>query len=397
MDLFSSPYYKVQKACLTICGAWPYQNDCNYLVIQKIFLTATLIFVLIPEVIVVVNQYKDFDTFMACLPFLSAAIMALVKSNPLYFNNNEVKILLEELQCNWEDFRNMKSEMSIIKSYANIGKQISIICVVATCYYLMSCIAPVLDLILPLNESRSRVLIFGGDFYGHTEEHFFLLLTMEFFGAICAGHLILTLDILYITLMFHSCGTFAVLCHRLQNIEMNNFKNQKYQLVGVNLAANQDQMIYHYLSTCIQLHIRNIKYGERINSLFNVAFFFDLLFGSLIACLSAVKFVISIKEPNQRVRYGFLYVTQSVRIFCNMLPGQLLIDHSSRVKLAASRSKWYDLSEKSKKLVLILIMRAEKPTRFVVGRLFVMNIELFSLITRTCLSYCTIILSVQKN
>ncbi|XP_066590253.1 odorant receptor 10-like [Prorops nasuta] len=261
----------------------------------------------------------------------------------------------------------------------------------------MSCVSPILDLILPLNESRHRVLIFGGDFYGHTEDHFFLYLTMEFFGTICAGHLIVTLDTLYITLMLYSCGTFAVLCQRLENIKMNDFNDKRYQLFGVNLAFNQDEMIYIYLSACIKLHFKSIRYGERLNSLFNMAFFTDLVFGGLIASLSAVKFVLSINEPNQRVRYGFLYVAQSVRIFCNSLPGQLLINHSSNVRMAVSKSNWYEFPEKSKKLLIILLMRAGKPTKFVVGELFVMNIELFSLITRTCLSYCTIILSVQKT
>ncbi|XP_066590160.1 uncharacterized protein [Prorops nasuta] len=271
----------------------------------------------------------------------NATLMLIPEVKYIKFNvTSTVRTLLEDLQRDWEDFGHVESELSIIKSYAKTGKKISIIYAgsiyfVAACYYLMSCIAPVLDLIIPLNESRQKTLILPGDFYVPTGEHFFLFVTLEFCGSVCVGHMILTLDTLYITLMFHSCGTFAVLCRRLENIEINNFKNERYQLVGVDLAINQDEMIYHYLSSCIKLHLRNIKYGQRLNSLFNVAFFTDLVFGGLIASLSAVKFVISINEPNQRVRYGFLYVAQSVRIFCNTLPGQLLIDHSSRVRLAA--------------------------------------------------------------
>ncbi|XP_066590251.1 odorant receptor 10-like isoform X2 [Prorops nasuta] len=361
-----------------------------------------MIFMFLPETIMIMRNFKDIDLITAILPLFCGSIMGFSKAIVLFSNVNEVKILLEELQKDWRNFSLIESELLLIKNYAKRGKQITVmyagsIYAGGTCFYLMSLAAPVADLIKPLNESRHRVFLYPGDFYVPNDNHFLLILTMEWYGLMCAGHVILTLDTFYITLLLHSCGTFAVLSQRLEKLEITNFQINKDQLFQENSNIAQDKKVYFYLTECIKLHLRNIRFTERLNSTFSKAFFIDLSFGVLVASASAVKFVLSINEPNQRIMYGGIYLMQSIRIFCNSLPGQLLINHSNRVKLAAYQSKWYELPERSKKLLLILMMRSEKPNEFVVGKLFAMNIQLFSVINRTCFSYCTALLSLQKN
>ncbi|XP_066592388.1 odorant receptor Or2-like isoform X2 [Prorops nasuta] len=316
---------------------------------------------------------------MACLPLLNGAIIGFCKGIILFKNVKKIKILLDKLQRDWEYFDCEESELSIIKRYAEKAKQVT---------FLYSA----MDLILPLNESRPRVLIFPGDFYVRTENNFFLIVTMEWYGVVCATHLLLTVDSLYMTLMLHSCGLFAVLNHRLENLK----KNMKHKRLLPDNTV-EDETTYLYLKNCIKLHSENIKYAERLNSVFNAAFFTDIAFGVFLASAAAFKFVISIGDSNQLIKYGSLYFVQSGRIFFYCFPGQLLLDHSISVNMAASRSKWYELSEKSKKLLMILMMRGVQPTGFVVAKVFTMNIELFSKVTRTCLSYCTIMLSIQDS
>ncbi|XP_066581926.1 odorant receptor coreceptor-like [Prorops nasuta] len=140
-----------------------------------------------------------------------------------------------------------------------------------------------------------------------------------------------------------------------------------------------------------------IRFAERLNTTFNVAFFTDLASGVLLASASAVKFVMSINDPDERFKYGILYFLQTMRIFLTCLPGQLLIDHSSDVQMAATKLEWYKLPEKSKKLLLTVIIRCSRPSKFVVAKMFTMNNQLLSKITRTCLSYCTVMLSIQNS
>ncbi|XP_066590245.1 odorant receptor 10-like [Prorops nasuta] len=402
MDLFNSPYCKVQKAFLVVCGAWPYYTNNFYLILRILFLIGNVLIMIIPMMVVIFNQFNDFDVTMAVLPLLTGSIMGFSKGIAMYFNSNEVKVLLDEMQESWENLNEDKFELSIIKNYAKRGKQISL--AYAFCaysllvsYYVLSFVSPTMDLIMPKNESRPRVFIIPGDFFVHEYKNFFTILTIEWYGTMCTGHIILTCDVLYITLMLHSCGMYTVLSKRLEKVKGTNLKYSGDIFHREKLITDQYQNIYVYLSGCIKLHLNIIRFGERMISTFNIAFLTDLGLGVLATSTSAVMFVLSFNKPDQRVRYGMLYIIQSVRIFCNSLPGQLLSDHSSRVNLAAYKGKWHELSRRHKNLLLILMIRSAKPTTFTVGKLFAMDFKLFTKITRTCLSYCTVLLSVKNN
>ncbi|XP_066590252.1 odorant receptor Or2-like [Prorops nasuta] len=400
MNLFNSSYYKVQKTFLTLCGAWPYHTNYIYLFLRIIFITGAVFFMVVPEMIVMVRNLTNYDVIMSCLPMLTGSLVGFCKGIVLFYNSHKVKILWEELSQDWKTLK--PKDLSIIEGYAEKGRLVSIAyacCIysLVICYYLLSFVSPALDIILPLNESRHRTLIFPGEFYVRTDDHFFLFLTMEFCGILCAAHLLLTLDTLYMTLMLHSCGMFVVLSRRLEKVKIKKFGDKIDPTIKNNLTTIQDQQIYFSLSECIKLHLKCIKFGERLNSTFGAAFVTDLAFGVLGTSTSAVKFVLSINEPNQRLRYGLLYVVQSIRIFCNSFPGQLLSDYSRDVKLAMLKSEWYKFPEQSKKLLLVLMIRVDRPIEFTVGKVFTMNVRFFTMVTRTCLSYCTVMLSAQKN
>ncbi|XP_066581927.1 uncharacterized protein [Prorops nasuta] len=257
MNLFKSSYYKVQKTLLSLCGAWPYQTNRYHLTLRIIFLNGVIIFMLVPQMIVLLKNPHDFDFIMACLPMLSGSIMAFSKGVILFRTINEIKMLFEELQRDWKYFGDVELDLVIIKRYAKRGKLITVIYTFSVytlviCYYLVSLVAPTMDLLLPLNESRQRVLIFPGDFYGHSDDHFFVILTMEWYGTLCVAHLVLTVDALYMTFMLHACGMFAVLSERLERLKIQDFDDEKYRLL-------QDQKIYLYLTNCVKLHLKIIK------------------------------------------------------------------------------------------------------------------------------------------
>ncbi|XP_066586816.1 odorant receptor Or1-like [Prorops nasuta] len=248
----------------------------------------------------------------------------------------------------------------------------------STC--LGSYIAPMLDLILPLNESRNYVLIFPGDFYVHTNKHFFLILTMEFYGIACAAHILAAIDALYMTLTLHCCGLFTVLSHKLEKLNIRDYEAKRHQAMEEDALTTIDQMIYFELKTCIKLHLKSIRYGEQLNSTFKVALFSDVAAGVFVASASAVKFVMSNDDPSERIKYGSLSVVQTGRIFFNALPGQLLIDHSSQIYVSACKGKWYELPERSKKLLIMIMMRSLNPSEFVVAGIITLNIQLFIMV-----------------
>ncbi|XP_066581931.1 uncharacterized protein [Prorops nasuta] len=366
MDIFNSSYYKVQKVLLTVCGGWPFQNNSTSLILRIIFLNGIIIFVLLPEV-----NLKDFDAIMACLPLLSGSITGFAKATVLFSKADHVKFLLDELKRDWENFACAESEYLIIKRYGKQAKQITMFYAGGYTLAHYGRLPLFTNQVLPLNETRPRLLILPGNLYVHTDEHFFLILTLEWYGIFCVAHMVMTVDTLYITLMLHTCGMFAVLSERLENIKISEARKNNCQLIRNNTAIAEDENNYLYLIKNVKLHLRCIKflfliyfprqilfgtsqsvtfylarYAEGLNSTFNAPFITDLLFGVLIASASAVKFVMSINDPDQRIKYGMLYLTQSMRIFLTSFPGQLLFDHKES-KINYNKMKTLFLTFKS--------------------------------------------------
>ncbi|XP_066581932.1 odorant receptor 2a-like [Prorops nasuta] len=396
----------LQKTLLTLCGAWPYEtNTWRCFILRVIFVVGTIFFFSLPQLFCQQwlnfrENMKSLDTMMACLPFFVSSFIATWKGYLLYYNSNGLKILLEDLKRDWEYCSHVEAESNIIKKYAKLGKLITIIYagsiqMVLTLYYISCCVSPVLDIILPLNESRSRYFILQGDLYVHTEDYFFFILTMEWYGIVVAAYYTCAFDSLYITFMLHICGVFAVLSQKLETLKVNNIKRKKYNLSQGSLAP--DEIIYRQLSECIKLHLRCIKYVDQLNSTLSAAFFPDLFLGVLLAGASAYMFVTSMNDLDQQIRNGMLYTCQTLRIFVTSVPGQLLIDHSSYVYTATCNNQWYDFPKKSKQLLLIFMMGSMKPTEFIVAKIFTINRDLFTKISRACLSYCTVMLSVQNR
>ncbi|XP_011707162.1 PREDICTED: odorant receptor Or2-like, partial [Wasmannia auropunctata] len=57
---------------------------------------------------------------------------------------------------------------------------------------------------------------------------------------------------------------------------------------------------------------------------------------------------------------------------------------------------WYNASIKVQKLLLLLIARSQKASRITIAKLYVINLEGFSKVMRTSVSYCTVMISLRE-
>ncbi|XP_066586817.1 uncharacterized protein [Prorops nasuta] len=127
MDHFNNSHYKELKTLLTICGAWPYQNNFTSRILKIIFFTGIMGFILLPEVVALFTNLHDFDLVISVLPLLSGGVMGISKEFIIINNIDEIRRLLDVLQQDWEDFKKEESELSIIKKYAKTGRLITIV------------------------------------------------------------------------------------------------------------------------------------------------------------------------------------------------------------------------------------------------------------------------------
>ena len=78
-------------------------------------------------------------------------------------------------------------------------------------FLLVPLLFPILDVVLPLNETRPRQQLFRVNyiFFDH-EEYFFYIYLQLAWGSVIVVMIIVTVDSLYILIIHHSSGLFAV-------------------------------------------------------------------------------------------------------------------------------------------------------------------------------------------
>ncbi|XP_043464746.1 uncharacterized protein LOC122500086 [Leptopilina heterotoma] len=75
------------------------------------------------------------------------------------------------------------------------------------------------------------------------------------------------------------------------------------------------------------------------------------------------------------MRFGSFFMAQIIHLYFNTIPGQLLIDESSKVSQYCYDSNWTNMSTKSKKLLLFMLLRTSRECKVSAGKVYVISME----------------------
>lgn len=68
-----------------------------------------------------------------------------------------------------------------------------------------------MDLFIPANETRTRLLMFRVDFLLDVEKYYYPLLIHSYFGTMAYITLVVAIDTILMIYVLHACGSFAIL------------------------------------------------------------------------------------------------------------------------------------------------------------------------------------------
>ncbi|XP_037819571.1 uncharacterized protein LOC119608988 [Lucilia sericata] len=144
----------------------------------------------------------------------------------------------------------------------------------------------------------------------------------------------------------------------------------------------------------IKYHHRVIELANNFNDVFMVTVFFKYTISFLqIACL-----IFTIARGGELATLVFhivFLIAVSIQLMMYCLGGQKIIDGSTSVAVSIYEYfQWHDMSIKSKKLLLLSIMRAQKPCNLT-GVFFVADLPLFLWVLKTSGSMFTMLKSME--
>ncbi|XP_038214615.1 putative odorant receptor 92a [Zerene cesonia] len=114
-----------------------------------------------------------------------------------------------------------------------------------------------------------------------------------------------------------------------------------------------------------------------LDSVLGGAMLLNYSLGAIFICLTAFTCTV-VDNSYKRVRYFFMCMSLLVEIFNQCLIGQILSDHSENLTNSIYSSNWIYASPETKKIILMLILRTQKPFEFTGNGYVTMNMNTFS-------------------
>ncbi|XP_066586709.1 odorant receptor 13a-like [Prorops nasuta] len=389
-DFYDLPYYNVTKRLLLFTGTWPYQPRLIKVLIVAFISLGEISFSL-GQLIKAYEVRNNLDLiFETISPPLSVYLIMSKFFNGV-INEKKIKKLFEKVRQDFEECTD-EEELDIYKEFALRGRKMALIYfysigTIVTAFCTMACISPVLDLIMPLNESRPRRNNFEAELFIDQDKYFFSIWIWSSFLIDLIGFILCAFDILYLTQSNHCCSKFGAVENRL----IRTF-NKTY--VNLNDVEVND-IIYEEFKTCIRMHQDALKFVKQIDDAFSSSLFFQLTSNLVILSITGVQVIVNIDKPGDVIRFGGFAIGQIIHLFFINLPGQYIQDHSDRILDFVCELEWYNTSQNTKNLLQIFIMRCQKVCQLTAGKLVVMSMFTFSSFLQTSISYFTVLSSLR--
>ncbi|XP_066597167.1 uncharacterized protein [Prorops nasuta] len=173
----------------------------------------------------------------------------------IYKQNDKFEEMFRRIREDWASEK-YDEEMKIKESYAQTGtvitKYITLTgCVSGFFFVFTTCfLTKILDLIIPLNQSRPLILPFNDDYFIDQEKYYYLILIHANLTVLVIITFFVANETIFCVHIHHIYGMLAVLGYRLEFIIPNLKLDSK----------NQTNPYYDSISWCIQCHQETLDY-----------------------------------------------------------------------------------------------------------------------------------------
>ncbi|KAG5344779.1 OR2 protein, partial [Acromyrmex charruanus] len=368
MDVFDTRYFRVNKLLLSFFGLWPMQSTSN----KNKRLCCTLfgiLILLLPQIAFLFKRMRHLNDFYDVVPTFLGTCICLLKTIGLQWQTEKFRMLIQHVCHDWCLLAKY-NDIWILMEYMERSRMFTLVFLIFTLTGAASFVTapltiPLLDSILMLNVTRTKRMPHPTEFFLDMEKYYYILLALTIVGYSVCCTVIVATDTIYLALLQHTCGTLAILSYRLKRLATRDKPKKCFDP-----TSKEDGDVENMIN-CIQLQIRIERLIYLIESTFATCLISDIGLGILLQCTACVMIV----TRTELVRNGPLVLIQSLRFFFNSWLGQKIIDHSSKISVAAYNGMWYQTCLEVKKMLLFLLMKCQKPYHITMLKLYVICLE----------------------
>ncbi|XP_043788207.1 uncharacterized protein LOC122712548 [Apis laboriosa] len=389
MDVFDKQYY-IYRTILKIVGLWPYDKSV-YVWIQRTCLLLYFLIGIIFQIIVLLKSEITLHNYVVTLSATFPLLLFFLRYIYYITIFPYAKTLFDNISAE-ENLLQDSIEIQIRTKYLDISNHIvHIFCCVsfafiaATIIFLVNPV--ILDLIMPLNESRTH---FNVSFlFGDQSAYIKIFLILNFMLILSFGLLsIMSTELSLNIFSYYICRRFNIVSYRIRKIiedlSMPNLTKIDLKLTDIHRV--------------VDIHCHAIEYINSATNNTAAQYLMAIIVCILSFSVNLYRLYNAIITMDNRIEvFGcILIVTYHLMIaFYNNHYGQLIIDSNLGIFNELFASTWYRIPLKAQKLLLFMILRSSMDCELCLSGLFTPSYAGFTSMMSSSFSYCAVIYSIQ--
>ncbi|XP_076240859.1 uncharacterized protein LOC143183236 [Calliopsis andreniformis] len=371
-------YLKITKRLAILAGLWPYQTGYG-----KYFSRVLIILIglscILPQVAYVVTFFS-LDVLVLQCPLLAVGFGIVIKECAYVIHQSKLRSLFDDILKDW-GMKRSKKEYEILEFYSkravlftSLYNMNGLVCFAM--FVQMPITPQILDLIIPLNESREIVFLYPAYYY-IDEKKYLILIIANMTSSLAVVYVVyITYDTTYVFLVHHACALLAISGHRFkcavptiftQKERNAKFAEETYRKICYSIQEHQHAFRHHY---SIDPRILPADYNGFDNDMFQ-------------------------RDVNEGISFDrhlmYLELGIDARLFHLLLitlPGQMVINENENVYQAMCKSLWYNATTRGQALYIIALRKSQVLNICAAGNFVTMNLQSLLMVVKTGVSYC---------
>ncbi|CAH0581465.1 unnamed protein product [Chrysodeixis includens] len=323
--------------------------------------------------------FSDWFEIVNIAPNLGVCLMILIKYKKIHDNKELYDQIFKHFRDDlWETVSDSVEHKRILNRYTQTTKLI-----MRFEFYYTIGLAIVVDLFPRiimfyendiLNKEKQYLYPFDGWYPFDKIQWFYAAYLWESFMTNVVIFIFVFVNMLHVSYTRYICMELKILGSTMEGlISKADIKNIKK---GRDLE-NVHYKIKQKLRYVIIKHQFLAKITADLNVVLGDGMLLTYIFGSVFICLTAFTATV-VDDLYKSLRYFSFFCSLLVEVFFQCIMGQLLTNHSEKLETAIYFADWVYADESTKKMLLIFLVRAQKPFAFTAKGYLNMNLDTFS-------------------
>ncbi|KAL0114202.1 hypothetical protein PUN28_011485 [Cardiocondyla obscurior] len=308
------------------------------------------------------------------------------------WNQDRLQQLCIAIDNHWDIFTD-DLEVQVMKNYSSLSRKFTKLfaglLIVMLLTFVAIPLAPVLlDVIMPINESRPRIFAVEVEFRLNKEDYFIFIFGYTTAIILVGINIVMGVDAMHIMCTAHACSLFAAVSKQIENI-ISKANNNKLNKCGyLILDSVNEEIIYQEYIICLKKHQLAIEFVNILESSFQGLSLLLLLL--LLANISLIGVrILYVLQIEELIKFGLMFILLLSDLLIVCYSGQRLIDESQNVFYRAYAAEWYNFSPRLKSLLIMTLYRSNIPCGLKAGNMIPLCIATYAAVVRIAMSYFT--------